>query len=160
MRFYEWLSVIFSAAFALLAWTRKLSGRRRAPVTGIAIAGIAGILRLRSTAARDWLPVVVIPLASWSTVSFPATACGQLEFIRPPLREYPSKYIPHRARCRESRRRTCTSVPHHSGRNRFFGLVHRSRRRRFLGPLSLRPGCVIGSVDGGRVILDDGTRDL
>src|SRR5438094_6896519 len=70
MRLYEWVSLIFYASFALLAWTRKLSGRRRALVTGIAIAGIAGILRLRSTAARDWLPLVFIPLAYWQTGQF------------------------------------------------------------------------------------------
>src|SRR2546427_11830060 len=70
MRFYEWISVIFLAAFALLAWTRALSRHRRALVTGIAVAGIVGILKVRSTAARDWLPIAFIPMAYWQTGQF------------------------------------------------------------------------------------------
>jgi len=70
MRLYEWISLVFYAAFAVLAWQRPLSLRRRSLVTAIAVAGIAGILRLRSTAARDWLPLAFIPLAYWQTGLF------------------------------------------------------------------------------------------
>src|SRR5436309_13941566 len=70
MRLYEWISLVFYAAFAVLAWLRPLSLRRRSLVTAIAVAGIAGILRLRSTAARDWLPLAFIPLAYWQTGLF------------------------------------------------------------------------------------------
>src|SRR5438093_10511090 len=70
MSFYEWMSLMFYAAFALLAWTRALSGRRRGLATGIAFAGITGILTLRSTAVRDWLPLAFIPMAYWQTGQF------------------------------------------------------------------------------------------
>src|SRR5438874_2417885 len=68
---YEWISLVFYAAFAALAWRRPLPLRRRSLVTAIAFVGIAGILRLRSTAARDWLPLAFIPLAYWQTGQFP-----------------------------------------------------------------------------------------
>jgi len=70
MRLYEWISLVFYAAFAALAWRRPLPLRRRSLVTAIAFVGIAGILRLRSTAARDWLPLAFIPLAYWQTGQF------------------------------------------------------------------------------------------
>src|SRR5438552_11144935 len=70
MRLYEWISLVFYAAFAALAWRRPLPLRRRSLVTAIAVVGIAGILRLRSTAARDWLPLAFIPLAYWQTGQF------------------------------------------------------------------------------------------
>src|SRR5437867_12428834 len=70
MRLYEWISLVFYAAFAVLAWLRPLSLRRRSLVTAIAVAGIAGIFRLRSTAARDSLPLAFIPLSYWQTGLF------------------------------------------------------------------------------------------
>ena len=70
MRLYEWISLVFYAAFAALAWRRPLPLRRRSLVTAIAFVGIAGILRLRSTAVRDWLPLAFIPLAYWQTGQF------------------------------------------------------------------------------------------
>ena len=70
MRLYEWISLIFYAVFGLLAWTRALPFRRRALVTGMALAGIAGILKMRSTVVRDWLPLAFIPLAYWQTGQF------------------------------------------------------------------------------------------
>src|SRR6266568_4301185 len=70
MRLYEWISLVFYAAFAALAWRRPLPLRRRSLVTAIAFVGIAGILRLRSTAVRDWLPLAFIPLAYWQTGFF------------------------------------------------------------------------------------------
>jgi hypothetical protein len=70
MRFYEWISLAFFAAFGALAWVRRLPARRRAVITGIAVAGIGGILGVRFTAIRDWLPLGFIPLAYWQTGQF------------------------------------------------------------------------------------------
>ena len=70
MRFYEWISLAFFAAFGALAWVRWLPIRRRAVITGIAVAGIGGILGVRFTAIRDWLPLGFIPLAYWQTGQF------------------------------------------------------------------------------------------
>jgi membrane-associated phospholipid phosphatase len=70
MRLYEWISLVFYAAFGGLAWTRTLPARRRAIVTGIAVAGVGGILTMRSTTIRDWLPLAFIPLAYWQTGQF------------------------------------------------------------------------------------------
>jgi membrane-associated phospholipid phosphatase len=70
MRLYEWISLVFYAAFGALAWTRTLPARRRAIVAGIAVAGIGGLLSMRSTGIRDWLPVAFIPLAYWQTGQF------------------------------------------------------------------------------------------
>ena len=70
MRLYEWISLFFFSAFGALAWRRALPPRRRAIVTGIAVAGIGAILTMRSTSPRDWLPITFIPLAYWQTGQF------------------------------------------------------------------------------------------
>src|SRR5438105_3145936 len=70
MRLYEWISLVFYSTFGALAWRRALPAPRRAIVTGIAVAAIGGILTIRSTAARDWLPMTFIPLAYWQTGQF------------------------------------------------------------------------------------------
>jgi hypothetical protein len=70
MHFYEWLTVAYLVLFGVLAWMRPLPGRRRAVITAIAIAGTAAIAFLRSTALRDWLPLVFIPLAYFQTGQF------------------------------------------------------------------------------------------
>src|SRR5437016_11825855 len=74
MRFYEWFSLAFYVLFGALAyvrqWRRRLPARRRAVITGLAVAGISGILMLRSTAIRAWLPVAFVPLAYWQTGQF------------------------------------------------------------------------------------------
>ena len=74
MRFYEWFSLAFYVLFGALAyvrqWRRRLPARRRAVITGLAVAGISGILMLRSTAIRDWLPVAFVPLAYRQTGQF------------------------------------------------------------------------------------------
>jgi hypothetical protein len=70
MRFYEWLTFVFYLAFAALAWIRPVPARRRLMITLSAAAGLAGLFLLRSTAFRDWLPLVFIPLAYWQTGYF------------------------------------------------------------------------------------------
>ena len=70
MRLYEWISLFFFSAFGELAWRRALPPRRRAIVTGIAVASIGAILTMRSTSPRDWLPITFIPLAYWQTGQF------------------------------------------------------------------------------------------
>jgi hypothetical protein len=70
MRFYEWISLAFYASFGALAWGRALTPRRRAVITALAVAGISGILILRPTAIRDWLPLGLVPLAYWQTGAF------------------------------------------------------------------------------------------
>ncbi len=70
MRLYEFSSFLFYAGFGLLGWLRPLSRYRRAIVTGIAAVGIAGIITLRQTAIRNWLPVALIPMAYWQTGQF------------------------------------------------------------------------------------------
>jgi len=74
MRFYEWISLAFYAAFGALAWVHhwpgRLPGRRQAVITGLGVAGISAILILRFTAIRDWLPLGFIPLAYWQTGEF------------------------------------------------------------------------------------------
>ena len=71
MRFFEWLSFFFYAAFALLGWVRPLAYYQRFIVTGIAVAGIAGIIILRETAFGNWLPIALILMAYWQTGQFP-----------------------------------------------------------------------------------------
>lgn len=70
MRFYELLTLVFFALFALLAWKRPLPARRRLMITLNAAVGIAGLLLLRSTPLRNWLPLGFIPLAYWQTGYF------------------------------------------------------------------------------------------
>ncbi len=74
MRFYEWISLAFYLLFGALAcvgrWRRRLPLTRRAVITGLAVTGISGILILRSTAIRDWLPLGFVPLAYWQTGEF------------------------------------------------------------------------------------------
>src|SRR6266516_834810 len=65
MRFYEWITLGYYLALVLLGWHRSLPWRRRAKVTGIAIAGLAGmwISVVSGSVIRNWLPVLLIPLA-------------------------------------------------------------------------------------------------
>jgi hypothetical protein len=70
MRFYEWMSVFYYAAFGVLAWIRTTPAYRRTIVTFIAVAGIGGVFALRQTAVRNWLPIVLLPLAYWQTGQF------------------------------------------------------------------------------------------
>ena len=70
MRLYEWITVVFYATFGVLGWIRALPARRRTLVTTVALAGIGGILELRSTLLRDWLPLGFIPLAYFQTGQF------------------------------------------------------------------------------------------
>jgi membrane-associated phospholipid phosphatase len=70
MRLYEWITLAYFLFFGVLAWTRPTPARRRWNISIIAIAGIASIVALRSTALRDWLPLVFIPLAYFQTGQF------------------------------------------------------------------------------------------
>jgi hypothetical protein len=93
MRFYEWISLAFYAFFGALGCMRQLSGRRRAVITGIAIAGIGGILILRSTAIRDWLPLGFVPLAYWQTGKF---VLPVHQSFQSRLEAFDRKYLPAR----------------------------------------------------------------
>jgi membrane-associated phospholipid phosphatase len=79
MRFYEWLTLGFYLVFAILAWYRPLSTERRAKATGIAVGGFCciGAAAAQSLVhpmvgivARNWLPVILIPMAYWQTGQF------------------------------------------------------------------------------------------
>ncbi|HYR90813.1 MAG TPA: phosphatase PAP2 family protein [Terriglobia bacterium] len=79
MRFYELLTLGFYLSFAVLAWRRSLSAGRRAKATGIAVAGFGCIAvaaaqsqvhPIVGIAARNWLPVMLIPMAYWQTGQF------------------------------------------------------------------------------------------
>ena len=72
MRSYEWITLGYYLVFAGLGWRRTLPWRRRAAVTGIAIVGFAGIwiTVILESIVRDWLPVLLIPLAYWQAGQF------------------------------------------------------------------------------------------
>src|SRR5438046_10229183 len=72
MRSYEWITLGYYLVFAGLGWRRTLPWRRRAAVTGIAIVGWAGIgiTVVLESIVRDWLPVLLIPLAYWQAGQF------------------------------------------------------------------------------------------
>src|SRR5690349_13165451 len=97
MRLYEWISLAFYLVFGALAyvrqWRRRLPLTRRAVITGLGVAGISGILILRSTAIRDWLPLGFIPLAYWQTGEFvlPINQSFQSK-----LEAFDRKYLPAR----------------------------------------------------------------
>jgi len=79
MRFYEWLTLGFYLVFAVLAWYRPLSIGRRAKATGIALGGFACVAVAAALSrvhpvvgivTRNWLPVLLIPMAYWQTGQF------------------------------------------------------------------------------------------
>src|ERR1051326_3748753 len=70
MRLYEWISLVFFAGFALLGTVRPLPTYQRLVVMAIAVAGIGGIILVRHTAFRNWLPVALMPMAYWQTGQF------------------------------------------------------------------------------------------
>jgi membrane-associated phospholipid phosphatase len=69
MRFYEWLTVGFFLLFAVLAFFPRYSSKRRNTIAGIAGAGVA-LVMIGGGIVRDWLPVVLLPMAYWQTGLF------------------------------------------------------------------------------------------
>ena len=59
-------------------------------MTGIAFAGITGILGMRTTAIRDWLPLAFIPLAYWQTGQF---VLPLNEWFQSKLESFDRKYL-------------------------------------------------------------------
>lgn len=72
MRLYEWITLGYYLVLAGLVWHRTLSWRRRTIVTAIAIVGFAGIwiTAVSNSLVRDWLPVLLIPMAYWQAGQF------------------------------------------------------------------------------------------
>ena len=84
-------------AFGSLAWLRPLGSHRRAIVTSIAVIGVVGIVVLRQTILRDWLPVALIPMAYRQTGYFTRALSQSLQtrlesFDRKYLRLRPPRY--------------------------------------------------------------------
>src|SRR6266850_8431654 len=79
MRFYEWLTIGFYLVFAVLAWYRRLATDRRSKATAIAVGGLCAIAAaavqsqvhpMVGMVARNWLPVILIPMAYWQPGQF------------------------------------------------------------------------------------------
>jgi len=70
MRLYEWLTLAFLSTFTVLAFKRQLPLRRRGSILAAAAAGVGGLILLRATLLRDWLPLALIPLCYWQTGYF------------------------------------------------------------------------------------------
>jgi membrane-associated phospholipid phosphatase len=79
MRFYEWLTIGFYLLFAFLAWHRRLATGRRSKATAIAVGGFCSVAAaavqsqvhpMVGMVARNWLPVILIPMAYWQTGQF------------------------------------------------------------------------------------------
>ena len=81
MRAAERIHVIVFSFFLLLAWTRRISWRRRLRASAIAIAALAATLAgafvippvvspLAASVVRDWLPVTMVLLVYWAAGEF------------------------------------------------------------------------------------------
>ena len=81
MRAADWVQIVVSLYFAVLAWIRPLPAHRRLKVTGIALLtlGVTGICAfglprvlapLSASVARDWIPAALVLLVYWQAGAF------------------------------------------------------------------------------------------
>ena len=87
----EWLSLLVFSWYVILAWSRRsLDPARRARITAIGVASLAGTLfaalvlpqlvpPLAGRVTRDWLPLILLLLSYWQAGQFVTRADAGLE---------------------------------------------------------------------------------
>jgi membrane-associated phospholipid phosphatase len=74
---YEWLSLLFFSFFLVLAWLRPLDWRHRLNVTILGVVPLVLLVLLprfgqQVATFRQFLPLILIPMAYWQTAHFSA----------------------------------------------------------------------------------------